>query len=651
MGLHDPSGAESRAAALARLRLLSRQFPNLDSTVAEIARLSADLTLPKGAIHVLSDVHGEDVKLRHVVNNASGTLRPLVERHFAGRLSPAQVQELLSLLFYPAETLERLAPRLSNAQAVSAFARRVLRVLCELVRVLARRCGVQQVLETFPLEYRTVLRDLGFEPTAERGDAYIDAIVDSLVQHERALHVIRLAVRVVRDLTIEELIVAGDCFDRGPRGDRIVEFLQHLPNVSFTWGNHDMEWLGACLGQEALIAHVLRVSLRYRRLSQLEEGYGITMQPLEHLVRTVYADDPAECFKPRGSGLREPLTMARMQKAAAVMQFKLEGQTIARNPQWNLENRRLLHRIDYSAGTIELDGVAYPLRDKYFPTIDPANPYELSPEERACMDRLRRSFLSSQPLWKHMRFLVGRGAVHLVRDRHLIFHGCIPVDEQGGFLPFVLEGVPYRGRALFEALTRVIGRTLDAPTDPERDLLWYLWSGPLSPMFGKDRITTLERDLVEDPHTHVETKNPYFRLIHEAEFCERVLTEFDVDPQDGLIINGHVPVKLEQGESPVKRSGKAITIDGAFSEAYGDHGFTLVMESERTFLAKHHHFDSVEAAVRDGVDIIPEISIVREWDAPRRVADTERGADIRAQITLLESLADAYRTGMLRQGR
>ncbi len=649
MRSYDPSVAEHGAAATARLQLLGRIFPNIDLAVGEIARLSADLTLPKGTIHVLSDVHGEYVKLRHVVNNASGALRPLVERHFTGRLSPAEVQELLSLIFYPAEMLEQLAPALSSQQAVSAFARRVLRVLFELVRVLARRYSGQHVLETFPVEYRAVLRDLGFEPTGERGDAYIDAIVDSLAQHERALHVIHLVARVVRDLTIDELIVAGDCFDRGPRGDRIVEFLQHLPNVSFAWGNHDMEWLGACLGQEALIAHVLRVSLRYRRLSQLEEGYGITMQPLEHLVRAVYADDPAECFKPRGSGLREPLTMARMQKAAAIMQFKLEGQTIARNPHWKLEHRRLLHRIDHAAGTIELDGVIYPLRDTHFPTIDPANPYELSPEERACMDRLRRSFLSSQPLWKHMRFLIGRGAVYLVRDRHLIFHGCIPVDDQGRFLPFDVEGVPYRGRALFDALTRVICRTLDAPTDQQRDLLWYLWSGPLSPMFGKDRITTLERDLVEDPRTHVETKNPYFRLIHEAEFCERVLTEFEVDPRDGLIVNGHVPVKLEKGESPVKRSGKAITIDGAFSEAYGDHGFTLVMESDRTFLAKHHHFDSVEAAVRDGIDIIPEISIVREWSPPRRVADTERGAEIRAQITLLESLVEAYATNTLRQ--
>ena len=639
---------DPRAAARARLWPLSRQFPNIDAAVAEIARLSAECTLPAGAIHVLSDVHGEHRKLRHVINNASGTLRALVERRFAARLSPVDLQDLLALIFYPAERLERLAPGLHDAATLRRFAQRVLPALFELIRVLACRYSVAHVRRTFPPTYRTLLRDLT-GPSSSSLSEYADAIIDALLRHRRVLHLIRLTARVVRDLAIEEVIVAGDCFDRGPRGDRIVEYLRHLPNVSFTWGNHDVEWLGACLGQEALIAHVLRISTRYRRLSQLEEGYGITLQPLEHLVRAVYADDPATCFETRGTGLREPLTMARMQKAAAIMQFKLEGQTIARHPEWGLDHRCLLHRIDHAAGTIEIDGVAYPLRDTHFPTIDPARPYALSREERACMDRLRQSFVSSQTLWEHMRFLVGCGALYLIRDRHLIFHGCVPADARGEFLPFAVDGEPRRGRALFDALTRVVIRAVDAPTDEERDLCWYLWSGPLSPMFGKDRITTLERDLVADPNVHVETKNPYFHLIHEPAFCERVLAEFGVDPRDGLIINGHVPVKLEEGESPMKRSGKAITIDGAFSEAYGDHGFTLVIDADRTFLAKHHHFESVEAAVRDGVDIIPEVSVVREWTPPRRIADTERGAEIRAESVLLEELVEAYRTNLRRQ--
>jgi fructose-1,6-bisphosphatase-3 len=265
------------------------------------------------------------------------------------------------------------------------------------------------------------------------------------------------------------------------------------------------------------------------------------------------------------------------------------------------------------------------------------------------MDRLGESFRSSQKLWDHMKFLLEHGWMHLVRDDHLIFHGCVPVDERGEFLPMVVDGRPHKGKALFEALDAVLARSIERPTDKDRDLMWYLWCGPRSPLFGKDRIATLENDLIEDKATHNETKNPYFHLIHEVEFCDRILTEFGVDPARGLIVNGHVPVKIEKGESPVKRSGKAITIDGAFSRAYGDHGYTLVLEPERTLLAKHHHFESVEAAVREGVDIIPEISVLRRWDRPRTVADTERGAELRRAIAWLERLAQAYRGNQLQQ--
>ena len=633
---------------LAILRPLARQYPNLDAALGEIARLSAELTLPKETTHVISDVHGDDVKLRHVINNASGAIRPLVEGLFADRRSPDEVRELLTLIFYPKETLEQVEPKLRDSGERRAFAKRALTDLFEIVRTLARRRSLAQAAKVFPAEYAALLNELLHEPTSGRGPEYVDAIIDALVRHDRAFHVIRLTVRVLRNLAIDELVLAGDCWDRGPRGDRVVDTLMRLPNVSFLWGNHDAAWLGACLGSRALICHVLRISCRYRRLSQLEEGYGITLQPLEHLVRLTYADDPAECYRVKGAGLRDPLTMARLQKATAIMQFKLEGQLMARNPEFDLGHRRLLHHIDYQAGTITIDGSTYPLRDNHFPTIDPADPYALSAEESVCLERLRKSFLSSRKLWEQMRFLVARGAMSLKRDNHLIFHGCIPVDEKGEFLPMFVDGRPYTGRKLFEAIEAVISRALDNPSEKDRDLMWYLWCGPRSPLFGKDRITTLENDLVEEKATHHETKNPYFSLIHEAPFCERVLAEFGVDPEAGLIVNGHVPVKLEQGESPMKRSGKAITIDGAFSSAYGDHGYTLVLEPERTLLATHHHFESVEAAVQDGVDIIPSLTEVRRWPVPHRVGDTERGATIRGEIDLLERLARAYRLNTIR---
>jgi fructose-1,6-bisphosphatase-3 len=648
---------------LTALRPLQRQFPTLDSALAEIARLTAESTLPTGRVHVISDVHGDAVKLRHVINNASGTLRPLVKRLFAGRMNPEEMQELLSLLFYPRETLQMLEPRLQDVEARQAFCRRTLADLFYIINVLARRYPLRRALGAFPADYRELFAELLRETGGERGPRYYDALIDPLVRQERALHVLRLIVRVVRDLAVDEIVIGGDCWDRGPRGDHVVDYLMRQPRLAFTWGNHDAAWLGACLGCEALVAHVLRISLRYRRLAQLEEGYGIPLEPLEQLARAAYGDDPASCFVPKGEedGGRDTQLLARMQKAAAILQFKLEGQMIARNPHWHLDNRRLLHTIDRDAGTIVIAGKTYALKDRRFPTLDKSDPYRLSCEETACFARLRRAFMTSQRLWSHMSYLLTRGAMALRRDDSLIFHGCVPVDDKGQFLPFEVDGRPVAGKALFDAIDGALARILDraatglpeAPSQTrtaDQDLCWYLWCGPRSPLFGKDKIATLEIDLVADESTHRETKNPYFTLIHEAEFCDRVLAEFGVDPKRGLIVNGHVPVKIEKGESPMKRSGKAITIDGAFSEAYGDHGYTLVLEPDRTLLATHHHFESVEAAVREGKDIIPNVSVLRTQDPFRAVADTERGAEIRREVAWLERLVQAYREKRLRQG-
>ena len=639
----NPSQAE-----LTLLRPLTERFPNVDAAMAEIARLTAVSTLPKGTIHVISDIHGEDQKLRHVINNASGSLRPLAEKLFAAKMQPKEFQEFLTLVFYPAEVTQRLEKESRTPEEVCEYALRTLRNLFDLARVLTTRYSLKRAMTVFPAEYRELLAEMLQEPTNERQSEFLVAIVDELVRRGRIWRLIHVTGRLVRNLAIDELIIGGDCWDRGPHGDRVVDYLRQQPNVSFIWGNHDAAWLGAALGHAALICHVLRVSLRSRRLAQIDEGYSIPLTPLEHLAQTVYADDPAEHFMPELNGLRPNGLVARMQKAAAMMQFKLEGQMIVRHPEWNMDHRRLLHRIDHSKGTVEVDGVTYPLRDKLFPTIDPADPYQLSPEEQKCLERLRHSFLNSQKLGEQMRYLVGCGSMYLIRDSHLIFHGCVPVDERGEFLPMPIDGAQKKGRSLFRALENLLVRVLETPNDKDLDVLWYLWSGPCSPLFGKDRIATFERDFIEDKTPHHETKNPYFALINEAWFCDKVLVEFDVDPARGLIVNGHVPVKIEKGESPLKRSAKAVTIDGAFSEAYGGHGYTLVLEADRTFLALHHQFESVEAAIRDGVDIIPNVTNVRVWDKTRRTADTERGAELRTRIELLEHLIKAFRSNELR---
>jgi len=636
-------------ADLSVLELLAVKYPNVDAAIAEVARLAAVQTLPKSAVHVISDIHGEDKKLQHVINNASGTLRPLVEEMFSGRMDADEMAEFLKLTFYPAEVTERLRHTLKSPEEVKAYAARMLKSQLELLRHLVSNFSLRLASNLFPREYSELLLEMLHAPSTERGPEFVAAMLDELVRRGRALHLIHLLGRLIRNLAVDELIIGGDCWDRGPRGDRVVDYLRRQPNVEFIWGNHDALWLGASLGNEALICTVLRVSLRYRRIGQLDEGYSVPLTPLEHLARTVYADDPATFFMPKREGMRPNEVVARMQKAAAVMQFKLEGQLIQRNPQWGLDHRRLLDRIDYRRGTIEIDGNTYELRDNLFPTVDPENPYELTAEESACLACLKHSFLDSQKLQEQMRFMVGHGSMYLRRDECLIFHGCVPVDTDGAFLPLMVDGRPLAGRQLFEGIEKVVRRAVEKSAQEDLDFLWYLWSGPRSPLFGKDRIATLERDFIADKKPHRETKDPYFSLIHETEFCDKVLAEFGMETEGGLIVNGHVPVKVEEGESPLKRSGKAITIDGAFSEAYGDYGYTLVLEPNRIVLAEHHHFESVDAAIRDGIDIVPSVQEIRVFDQPRCTRDTERGQRIRYRIEMLERLIEAYQTNRLHE--
>jgi fructose-1,6-bisphosphatase-3 len=631
------------------LHALSQNYPTADAALSEAAALRASLSLPKGIVHVVSDVHGEYKKLRHIINNASGSLRSLVSKLFDGKLNEAEQQELLAVLYYPRELMEHLHGRMNDREARRAWVRAVLRRQFEIVRELARGRRRRQVFALMPTESAELFAELLDEPMTGRGSTYVDAMIDALAEHNKDLQAVRAASRLVRNLSVSEIIVAGDLGDRGPRLDKVIDYLLEQPNVSFTWGNHDVSWMGACLGQEALIATVLRVSLRYRRLSQLEEGYGLIITPLEKLARTVYADDPCERFKTKGTGLRDDLLMARMQKAIAVMQFKLEGQTIRRHPEWDMERRNLLHRIDAARRTIEIDGRTYPLLDSHLPTLDASDPYALSAEERACMDRLRQSFVSSSRLWEHMSYVTRRGATWLKRDHALIFHGCVPVDERGEFLALNVDGRECAGRELFDALDTVVRRAMNAGAETvgdEADWLWYLWTGMVSPLFGKDRMATFESYFVEDTEARKEHKNPYFKLIHEADFCRRVAADFGIE-EDALIVNGHVPVKVEKGEAPVKSGGNAVTIDGAFSEAYGDRGYTLIIAPERIALAEHHHFESISDAITAGADIVPKMATIRDYERTRLVADTEEGEIIRRRIGALERLIVAYERGEL----
>lgn len=634
---------------LARLRPLADQYPTASRAAAEVAALGAGLDMPKGAVHVVSDVHGEYKKLRHIINNASGRLRPLVEELFGNRLEAGEQKRFLSLLYYPREFIDAMSEEIGTGAQRHRWAGTMLRRQFEVVRALSGSLRRRDVEALFPVDLHELFEEIWGEPGSGRSSSYVDTMLSGLERYDRDLEAVRAASRLVRNLSVSEIIVAGDLGDRGPRIDFVIDYLMRQPRVAIAWGNHDVSWMGACLGNDALIATVLRISLRYRRLSQLEEGYGIIMSPLEKLAREVYSEDPAERFRTRGSGLRDDLQMARMQKAIAIIQFKLEGQIISRHPEWQMDDRNLLHRMDRAAGTITIGSATHSLRDTVFPTIDDADPYALSPEEQTCIERMRQSFTRSASLWNHMSFVARHGAMWLRRDEALIFHGCVPVDEEGSPLPLEVDGASHAGYELFAALDSVVRRAFraGAGADPsDVDWLWYLWTGPRSPLFGKDRMSTFEGYFVDDEGAKKEKKNPYFQLIHDASFCRHLSAGFGLG-DDALIVNGHVPVKVEKGDEPVKKGGNAVTIDGAFSEAYGDRGYTLLLEAGRVALAEHHHFESIEEAIRSGADIVPKVATIRRYDTPRRVSDTEEGAVIKERIEALERLIEAYQEGAI----
>jgi fructose-1,6-bisphosphatase-3 len=627
------------------LEALARRFPHREAALAELAHLEAVLTLPRGTIHVVSDVHGEHKKLSHVIRNASGSLRVLVDRVFVD-LDVAARRELLNVVYYCEQTWQHKGLDDAADDVRDAFFFATLDRLLTLARALSATWSDRAVERVFPPAYAQLFRELFLLNAGVRPDVdgrYRRALVQPFLRRDRGRDLLRLTSRLVRNLSVYELIVAGDLGDRGPRLDRTIDVLARQPRLGITWGNHDVSWMGACLGHEALVATVVRVSLRYGRTQQLEEGYGIPLEPLETLARVAYADDPATAWTTKTPlPGRDALLAARMQKAIAVLQFKLEGQCIARNPHYAMGGRRLLRAIDFDRRTVRVDDREHPLVDALLPTVDPADPERLSADEQRCIDALRASFLHSPILWRQMQFIRARGAMLLRRDHHLIFHGCVPVDEHGEQLAFAIDGEPVRGRALFERCERAVHRAFREKRPADLDLLWYLWTGPRSPLFGKDKMATFEIHFVADEHARHETKNPYFKLVHDAAFCDRVFVEFGADPAVGFIVNGHVPVKLEKGETPLKRSGKAITIDGAFSEAYGDKGFTLILEASRTALAEHHHFESVDDAVRAGADIVPKVTDLRTHPTPRLVGQSEAGAAIRREIDALEALVRAF---------
>ncbi|MCR4689910.1 MAG: fructose-1,6-bisphosphatase [Lachnospiraceae bacterium] len=639
------------------LKTLSKQYPDIASASTEIINLQAILNLPRGTEHFMTDIHGEYEQFNHVLKNGSGAVRRKIDEEFGNTLSNKDKKSLATLIYYPKEKLEIV--KKTEAENLEDWYKITLYRLVQITKRVASKYTRSKVRKALPTDFGYVIEELITEKAeVQNKEAYYNEIIHTIIRIGSAPDFIVALSKLIQRLVIDHLHIVGDIYDRGPGPHVIMHTLRHYHSVDIQWGNHDIVWMGAAAGSLPCIANVIRMSARYGNLDTLEEGYGINLIPLVTFVMDKYADTDCSAFKIKEGqeyyGNELDMTM-RMHKAMAILQFKLEGQTIMRNPEFQMEDRLLLDKIDYEKKTVMVYGKEYPMKDTDFPTVDPKDPYKLTEEEATLMDRLRQAFMRCDRLQKDVRFLFSNGGMYKVYNSNLLYHGCVPMDENGEFIKVKLFGKEYSGRALYDALDSYARRGFHArkPEDKQRgeDVLWYIWTGPNSPVFGKDKMTTFERYFIADKDTHVERKNAYYRLYDEEEIVDRILTEFGLDPTCSHIVNGHVPVERKKGESPVKCNGKLLVIDGGFSKAYqaktGIAGYTLVVNSHGMRLVSHEPFESTDDAILKESDIFSD-SVIVETAAERQcVADTDVGITLRENIALLEKLLDAYREGIL----
>ncbi|EUJ29706.1 fructose-1,6-bisphosphatase [Listeria cornellensis] len=642
------------------LRLLSRNYPTIASTATEIINLEAILNLPKGTEHFLSDLHGEYEAFEQVIRNGSGVVKRKIHDVFGNRLTDAEINSLATLIYYPEQKLDLI---LETTENLALWYRSTLFQLIELCVHVSSKYTRSKVRKAMPADFEYILQELLHENHLVMDKSlYYQEIITSIISLDRAAEFIGALARLIQRLVVDHLHIVGDVYDRGPYPDKIMDSLMSYHSIDFQWGNHDMLWMGAASGSRVCLANVLRISSRYLNLDIIEDSYGISIRPLALFAEENYGEDPCTAFLPQKTAITEQSTteinqIARMHKAIAVIQFKLEGEIIARHPEFEMQHRLLLNMIDYKAGTVTLKGKTYPLKDHHFPTIDPANPYVLTPEEHELIDKLVSSFKNCEKLQRHVSFLYAKGSMVLTYNSNLLYHGCIPLNEDGSFMEMTLKGQKYAGRALLEQFEQIARegyfRTSGTPEKKYAlDIVWYLWTGAASSLFGKSEMTTFERYFVEDKETHVEKKNAYYKLRNEEKICHQILAEFELD-SSGHIINGHTPVKEGKGESPIKAGGKMLVIDGGFSPAYqkttGLAGYTLLYNSFGLQLVSHQPFTSTEDAIQQETDILSTRQVIETETERKLVRDTDIGKDLLRQIDELKCLLSAYRQGMIKE--
>ena len=639
------------------LKSLARQYPNIAAASTEIINLQAILNLPKGTEHFLTDIHGEYEQFAHVLKNGSGAVRRTIDEVFENTLSNKDKKSLATLIYYPVEKLDIV---ISEEDNIEDWYKITLHRLVQITKKVASKYTRSKVRKALPKDFAYIIEELITEKAdISDKEGYYNEIIHTIIRIGRAQDFIIALSNLIQRLVIDHLHIVGDIFDRGPGPHIILDTLMNYHSVDIQWGNHDILWMGAACGQLACIATVIRIAARYGSLDTLEDGYGINLIPLATFALDTYSNTNCDTFSIKYNtdyNTKDLSLDMKIHKAIAIMQFKLEGQVIMKHPEFLMDDRLLLDKIDYEKKTVMAYGKEYPMNDTDFPTIDPKNPYALTPDEEQVMERIRQAFLKCEKLQKHVRFLYSNGGLYKVYNSNLLYHGCMPMDGEGNFLSVDVDGKDYQGKQLYDILDNYARKGYYAKNDPAemrkaQDYIWYIWAGPNSPVFGKDKMTTFERYFIEDKETHKETKNAYYSLLDREDILNKILDEFELDTRKSHIVNGHVPVELKKGESPIKCDGKLLIIDGGFSKAYqsktGIAGYTLVANSHGMRLVAHEPFESMEAAVLHESDIFSDSTVIEVAPVRIRVSDTDIGRELKDQIKQLELLLQAYWDGII----
>ena len=644
------------------LRLLAKEYPTAAKTVTEIINLEAIMNLPKATEHFISDLHGEYDAVQHVLRNGSGNVKEKIREIFQGRLSTREMNQLATIVYYPEDKIDMIVDSLESEEEINEFYSLTLLRITELCAFTVSKYTRSKVRKAIPADYAYIIEELLFKDTIMTNkEDYYEKIIKTVISLDRAPELIAAISHVIQRLVVDHLHVVGDIYDRGPFPDKIIDTFMDGHELDIQWGNHDVLWMGAASGSAACMANVIRICARYNNLEIIEDAYGISLRPLITFAEMVYKEDRYEPFMPKINTEDESKIfpeeirqIAKMNQAISIIQFKLEGEIIKRHPEFDMADRMVLDFINYETGTVKLDGKEYPMLCDYFPTVDPADPYRLTEEERLVVERLMTGFLNSERLQKHVQFLFSKGSMYLSYNDNLLFHGCVPLNPDGSFMELPIANVKYSGKALLDKYEEVLRKgylNREGKKHNVRilDLIWYLWEGKASSLFGKDKMTTFERLYVAEKETHIEKKNLYYEQRDNVELSHKILKEFGLDPNKGHIINGHTPVKEKIGENPLKADGKLIVIDGGFSKAYqnttGLAGYTLLYNSFGMQLVSHQPFTSRQDAIENEKDIVSTRRIVDKELERKTVRQTDVGKKLTQQVTDLQLLLRAYKSG------